>query len=287
MKVIWVLENTSYKEDYYSKFNILVLLASVTQWSKYHPEDSTILYCDKLTYNLLDRIQCLTYWKEVTVIDFNLNVDKKVFWASSKLHVLSLQKEPVIIIDNDSLVYDNLYKHIDKSKVYVSNLEEGKGYYPLRNDSYVRKLSLKKRWIPKSVNVSFLYLPDHKFTNQYANLSIDIMEQFTKMKVPNSQYLIFAEQLLLAQMLREQDIEYSSLISTYWDCTEWDWGEEHSKGIWKYPESNKYYFHYGPLKMYYKSDDSKWHYLDYNTEIQKLKNCIGKPHLDLDFIRRK
>ena len=287
MKVIWVLENTSYKEDFYSKFNILVLLASVTQWTKYHPDDSTVLYCDELTYNLLDRIQCLNYWNQVITTNFDLNVDRKVFWASSKLYILSLQKEPVIIIDNDSLVYDNLYKYIDKTKVYVSNLEEGKGYYPLRNDSYVRKLSIKKKWIPESVNVSFLYLPDYKFTNEYATLSIDVMQQFSRMKVPNSQYLIFAEQLLLAQMLREQNIEYRSLISTYWDCTKWDWGKEYDKGIWKYPESNQHYFHYGPLKMYYKSDDSKWHYLDYNTEIQKLKNCIGKPYIKLDFIKRK
>ena len=41
------------------------------------------------------------------------------------------------------------------------------------------------------------------------------MEEFTKAKAPNSQYLIFAEQLVLRHMIDRDKIKLRSLQSTY------------------------------------------------------------------------
>ena len=283
MKVIWVLENIDRSKEFYSKFNILCLGTSAKLYKKHNPEDFTVLFCDRLTYEFLESLGIIPIWDNVEVFDFNLDVNKKVFWASSKLHILSQINEPVCIIDNDSLVHTNLWKHLDKDTVYVSNFENGKGYYPLSYDDYVRKLTYKARWTPESVNVSFLYLPDPIFTKKYADLSIQLMKEFTKMNVPNSQYLIFAEQLLLKHLLDKDNIKHKSLISTYWDCQKWNWGEDHDKGIWSNPESNRYYYHYGPLKSFIKAGNAP---MTYEDEIKKFVNCIGLD-LNLDIFSRK
>ena len=286
MKVIWVLENIKKNvnsSDYYinSKLNILLLLCSVHLWRKNHPEDTCVLYADDLTIDTLDKLKVLSFWHTIKPIPNPKKINKEIFWASSKLQVLSSVDEPVIIMDNDTHVYKPIKDKLDLNKVYVCNFEVGKGYYPTAIDPFVQKLSYKPRWQTKSVNVSFLNLPDPEFTREYANMSLQFMEEFTQLKAPNSQYLIFAEQLLLKHLLDKKKIEHKSILSTYWDCKRWEWGEDHSEGIWSIDESEQYFKHYGPLKGYILNDKPK---CDYNENIQHLINCLNLRNLDLSII---
>ena len=289
MKVIWVLENIKGNRNlnnYYidSRLNVLLLLSSVHLWKKYHPEDTCILYGDDLTIDTLDKLKVLDFWDNIYPIPLTPKIDKTVFWASSKLQVLSTQTEPIIMMDNDTHVFTRLKDHLDLSKVYVSNFEIGKGYYPTAIDPYVSKLTYKKRWKTESVNVSFLNLPDPTFTQMYANMSIKMMEEFTEMKAPNSQYLIFAEQLLLRHLLDINNIECKSIISTYWDCKKFDWTENHNNGLWNILEIGKYFRHYGPLKGYVLNNQGGE---NYEAEIKHLLNCIKFPNLDLSILPQR
>jgi len=287
LKINWVLENIKKNKnsnDFYvnSRLNILLLLASVHLWKKNHRDDTTVLYGDDLTIDTLERLKVLDYFDIIKPIPkTGRKIDKDVFWAASKLEVLSQIDEPIIIMDNDTHVYKPLKHHLDLSKVYVCNFERGKGYYPTAIDTRVQKLSYKTRWKTESVNVGFLNLPDPEFTRRYANESLKMMEEFTAMGVPHSQYLIFAEQLLLKHMLLNENIEHKSIISTTWDCNEWQWGEDHENGVWPIYESEIYFKHYGPLKGWIK--DSKADQ-DYDTEIAHLLNCINNPNLDLSSV---
>jgi hypothetical protein len=112
------------------------------------------------------------------------------------------------------------------------------------------------------------------------------MKEFSAMNVPNSQYLIFAEQLLLRWILDNHPEfgNYKRLIATYWDCNKWDWGEDHDKGIWPFPESELYFKHYGPGKKYVISDKTQ---LGYKGECDLLINAINLPELNLDHITNK
>lgn len=248
------------------------MLASASLWKRNHPEDTTVLYCDQMTYDLYDSLGVLSVYDKVEILSFNNNLDKKSFWASSKLEVLSRQTEPIIIMDGDTLVYKRV-KDLFKSDEYiVSNFELGRGYYPTGIDSYVRRLSYKTRWHTDSVNVAFLHLPDPEFTQYYAQLSLKIMDEFTKMGVPNSKYLIFAEQLLLKHLLDKHKIEHRAMISTAWDCDKWEWSKIEKPGLWTIEDSWEYYNHYGPLKQWYKSDTPGF---SYEEETNMLRNCIN------------
>lgn len=283
MKIIWVLENIENDIKFYSRLNILLLLASVRLWKRNNPEDNCVLYADKLTKEVIVKSNVHHFWDSIIEYNSNTNINKRVFWAASKLEVLAQQTEPVIIMDNDTLVFKPIKDQLDLSKVYVCNFEVGKGYYPTAIDPFVQKLTTKKRWKTNSVNVSFLNLPDPDFTKRYANHSIKMMEEFTAMNVPHSQYLIFAEQLLLKHMLDEENIPHSSILATNWDCKKWEWGEDHHNGLWTVMESGLYFKHYGPLKGWIiesKADQ------DYDTEIKLLENCINFPSLNLYLIEK-
>ena len=287
MRVVWVLENIKSNKnsrDYYinSRLNVLLLLSSVSLWKRYHPEDNCVLYADDLTIDLFTKLKVINLWDEIQPIPLTPKINKDVFWASSKLQVLAIQKEPVIIMDNDTHVFTRLKDYLDLNIPYVCNLEIGKGYYPTAIDIYVQKLSYKTRWQTQSVNVSFLNLPDPKFTREYAELSLKLMEEFTVLDAPNSQYLIFAEQLLLSHLLTKKKINYKSIISTYWDCKEWEWGEDHNKGIWNIYESGKAFKHYGPLKGFILNNKGGE---NYDREIKHLTNCVNIPNLDLSNIK--
>lgn len=284
MKVVWVLENIEKNKNFYSKFNILLMLTSTILWKRNHPEDICILYADDLTIDFLDKLKVLEIWDQVKPIPKSGKINKSVFWASSKLQVLSEIKDPVILMDNDTHVYKPIKGFLDLNKVYVTNLEIGKGYYPTSIDPYIRKLSYKNRWKTESVNVSFLNLPNPEFTRRYANESLKMMEEFTEMKAPNSQYLIFAEQLLLKHMLDKENIEYKSILSTYWDCVKWNWGKTHNRGIWSIEESERYFKHYGPLKGWY-INNKDGH--DYEEHVKHLLNCIMIPNLDLKLFTKR
>lgn len=284
MKVIWVLENIEKNENFYGKLNILMLMASVSLWKRNHRDDECIFYGDDITINFLDKLKVLDLWDTIKPILNPRKINKSVFWASSKLQVLASIEDPIIIMDNDTHVYKPIKHLLHPDTVYVSNLEVGKGYYPMSSDKYVQKLTYKNRWVSQSVNVSFLHLPDPVFTKRYAELSLQMMEEFTAINAPNPQYLIFAEQLLLRHLLDKEKISYKSIISTYWDCKAWEWGEDHNQGLWPLVQSEQYFKHYGPLKSWIK--DSKADQ-NYDREILHLKNCINLPNLDYSLFKKR
>lgn len=284
MKVVWVLENIDNNRAFYSKLNILLLLASVSLWKRNNCEDKCILFADEMTIDLLDRLKVLEFWDSIKLLKSKARINKKVFWASSKVEVLTQIDEPVIIMDNDTHVYKPIKHLLETNTVYVTNYEQGKGYYPSTVDKYIQQLSYKPRWNVDSVNVSFLYLPDPKFTNLYANLSLQIMEELTAAKAPNPQYLIFSEQLVLKHLLDREKVKNKSIISNYWDCKAWDWGEEHTNGIWKYIDSLTLFKHYGPDKgPILDSRDG----FSYSAEIQNLLHCINFTNLNLELIPKR
>lgn len=289
MKIIWVLENIKKNfntQDYYvnSRLNVLLLLASVHLWKKNHREDTCVLYTDDITVDLFSKLKVIDFWDTVLPLPKSRKINKDVFWAASKVEVLAQVEEPVIIMDNDTHVYKPIKHFLDTDTVYVSNYEVGKGYYPTAIDPFVQKLSYKTRWKNESVNVSFLHLPDPTFTKMYAELSLQLMEEFTVLKAPNPQYLIFSEQLLLSHLLEKQNIKHKSIISTNWDCKEWTWGEDHDKGLWPVYESEMYFKHYGPLKGWIRDSRADQ---NYEREIAHLLNCINFPNLNLSIIPNK
>ena len=110
MKTLWVLENIKGKKSFYNKFDFLMMFASVVQWKKHHPDFHCVLYADKMTLEVITNLGAKKLWDETQVLKTNKSINKRVFWAASKLQALRFLEEPVIIMDNDFVVYTSFKK---------------------------------------------------------------------------------------------------------------------------------------------------------------------------------
>lgn len=278
MNTYWVYENIRKQVSYYTKLDILLLFSSATLWKKNHPTFTNILHVDQITYDYIKKCNALNIWDKVEIIPENKFIDKNVFWASAKLQTLRYVNGPSIIMDHDFLVYTNLDSHL-QDKIIVAVEENGDKYYPTAYDEFMRAVKHKlKRPKLRAINCSFLYFPNHEFVNEYAKRSLELMDEFTKLKAPNSRYLIVAEQMLLKHMLDENNIEYDSLMKAEWNCHEKVY-TQYNKGIYDLEICDTKFRHYWMDKN--KIKESKEGF-NYQEEIRILKNILST-NSDINF----
>jgi len=270
LKTLWVLENIKDHRSFYNKFDLLMLFASVIQWKKHHPTFICELHADELTIATFKNLEVLQLWDSVKLVGKNKAIDKSVFWASSKLQALRYVKEPVVIMDNDFIVYKSFHSFL-QDKTVVAHDEDGSSYYLGPMDGYIKQVRhIINRPELKAINCSFLYLPDYKFTQGYAKRSLELMVEFTKLRVPNSKYLIYAEQLLLKHMLGEYKVKYDSLLNRVFDCKSDTFGAK-TKGLIKYEDSRLFYRHYWKEKLKIRENKDGF---SYNEEVIQLENIV-------------
>lgn len=270
MKTIWVLENIKDRVSYYSKFELTLLFASVIQWKKHHPTYTCELHADELTIATFKNLEVLQLWDSVKLVGKNKAIDKSVFWASSKLQALRYVEEPVVIMDNDFIVYRSFHEYL-QDKTVVAHEEDGEGYYLGPLDGFIKQVKhIINRPALKAINCSFLYLPDFKFTQHYAKTSLELMQEFTKLRVPNSKYLIYAEQLLLKHLLDKFKIEYNSLITKIYDCNK-DTFIQNIKGLIDFDQAPRFYRHYWKEKPKIKDSIDGF---SYKEEMKQLENIV-------------
>jgi hypothetical protein len=107
------------------------------------------------------------------------------------------------------------------------------------------------------------------------------MEFFTKEKVPNSRFLIFAEQLLLKHLLDKNNIEYDTLLNQRWNA-KGKFYESNDKGHISFEESNLIYRHYWMDKPLIKNNQNGF---NLKGEISILYNILSKTEVNLDYIK--
>lgn len=271
MKVVWVLENIKKHKSFYNKFDLLMMFASVIQWKKHHPTHLTEVHIDKLTERVFNNLGVLELWDNINILPENKFIDKDVFWASSKLEVFRYLKEPFVFMDNDFLVYKSLDKYL-KDKVVVAHEEDGQNYYLGPTDPYIKQVKhIISRPKLEAINCSFLYFPDYKFSQAYAKTSLELMNELTRLKAPNSKYLIYAEQLLLKHLLDKHEIPYDSLVDRVYDCVSERFIKK-IKGFIKYEHALKHYRHYWKEKN--KIRDNKDGF-SYKEEVKQLENIVN------------
>jgi len=269
VNVIWVLENIKRHKSFYKQFNTALLFNSVIQWRKHNKNTKTVLYCDELTYNFLNELNALNLWHEVKKMHWIKTIDKDIFWASGKIQGISGIEEPSVILDNDFIVYSNFEKYLG-DKIIVGHDEDGKNYYPGVMEEYVKRTrNFLNRPNQKAVNCCFLYFPNAGFGRQYGLTSLDLMRKLTQIKAPSSKYLIYAEQLLLKELIDRHSQEYEPLIGDIWHCSEKRW-EKREGGIIKDKNPQLLYRHYWMEKNKILDNEDGYSYDDEMTQLLRV-----------------
>ena len=89
MKAIWVYENTTGLESFYSKFNITLFVTSVALWKKYHPTHKTHIYLDSWTYDIFTKLDILYLWDKVDLLEYPERINRKFLWSGCKSKIIS------------------------------------------------------------------------------------------------------------------------------------------------------------------------------------------------------
>lgn len=252
-----------------------MMFASVIQWKKHHPTYHCVLHADKMTLEVITNLGGIALWDETITLKRNVGVDLKVFWAASKLQALRLSNEPTIIMDNDFVVYTSFDKFIKKNKVIVSHVEDGMNYYINPTDHFVKQVKhLLNRYRQEAVNCSFLYFPDPKFMQHYAKTSLELMQELSRLKAPNSKYLILAEQLLLKHLLDLHNINYTPLLDKKYNCTTNKY-TDNIKGFIKTEKHNLSFRHYWMDKPKIKESKKGFNLKEESTTLNNVvKNKV-------------
>lgn len=266
MKTVWVFDDLN-KEI--RKQDLVMLLASMKLWSIYCPQDTRVLYCSRAVGDALKTLGVPKLYHERIYLSSlpKSHIDTKIFWAYPKLRVLSQITDPITLVDHDFMAYCNLREYLNPDLVCYNYTEDARQYYPNNLNPLVRSLSYKTRWPEVSANVSFLQLPDPAFTQFYAGTSIQIMEELSTLKAPDSRFLIFAEQMVLKHLLSDQP--YQCLTKEIYICREEKFGQDlDPNGIWSQKECGEKFLHYGPIK-------NMWNIAESKRNLDSLKQLLN------------
>jgi hypothetical protein len=288
METIWVLENVKNNKSFYSKLELLILVASICLWKKHHPNHKTVFYCDDMTKEVLSDLDILNLWDEVRHLSYPEKINREVFWSSCKSKIISETKIPLIIVDHDFLVFRNLDAFIN-DKVLFTYHERANTWYPKEKSRPNMSLTQPIKFINDfAANVSLLYFPDPEFAREYALRTLQNHIEFSDMFIEDlsANYMILSEQLMLKQLLSKDNIPHVSLCKNVWDCNEISYTkEEIEEGILSHKEISLYCKHYGVDKSRFKSRQAGF---DYDNEIEFLYRCIKSSKLiDIEQLQQK
>ena len=271
MKAIWVIENVKKDNSFYDEFTLVMLFASVTLWKRYHPNHTTILYCDKQTLDVLSNLDILSLWDQIKDLSYPEKINREIFWSSCKTKIISEATEPIIVIDHDFLISTNIDEYL-KDEVLYTHEEQAYPWYPHKNDKYCAQLPYPATdEVDLAANVSLFYLPDPNFSQKYGKRVLKNHEAFTEMNFENMSpnYMIYSEQLMLKQMLVKDNIPHNTLTINVFDNNKGMFSDAiNMYGIWSREESSLYYRHYG-------MDKRRLTNTGLNDEINYLYRCIN------------
>lgn len=219
MKVIWVLENIKKGHKFFlPEIELLGLIASISNWKILYPETNTHLYCDSSVFEYLDRIEILDLWDNIHTdeLDAEDKINRKAFWAASKIKVLRNVEAPFIIMDCDLYfkrrsIDLNSFQNFD---IITNQIEDGLGYYPTKRDPIIKEMNDPFKYKSShAFNVAFLYIGSEKIRKEYTELAYSWMEDLSAKNyepgVLNGKHMIFCEQ----KMLKEFSDLYDSKIA--------------------------------------------------------------------------
>ena len=207
MKVIWVLENINKGHNFFlPEIELLGLIASISNWKILYPETSTHLYCDSSVLEYLDKIKISDLWETIhtTELDSRDLIDRKPFWAASKIKVIKEIEAPFIIMDCDLYFKDRCLdlESFSDFDIVTNQIEDGIRYYPTKRDPVIKDMIDPFGYKSShAFNVAFLYIGDERIRKEYTDLAYSWMEDLSVKNDEslNGKCMIFCEQKMLKE----------------------------------------------------------------------------------------
>jgi hypothetical protein len=200
-------------------YELIILYLSILSWKKYN---GTIeLYTNSRGLEMFERLKIAPMWDSIdtSILDNdNYNIDNQIFWASSKIKVINKLDPPFVILDLDLYVEMNLEEvGFFSKKLGVFHYEDFSLSYP---DAYSlptpNGFSFPSTWdwTAYPTNVAITYYGDMDFKKKYTEMSLNYMHNNNGNYImdKNNSRMIFAEQRILGEMIKQYDIDTVNII---------------------------------------------------------------------------
>jgi hypothetical protein len=254
MNIYWVADNIRP----HNELELFFLFCSVTFWKKNHPthtlnivtnSDNVGFYTDM---NLWDNVMEYRFSTEYIKGEGNL-------WAIGKLDAMKSFKTPFCILDLD--MFYTLPVNFSNNDVMFAHLEDGTDYYIDKFDKTVIDSGIKLFSNSKyAANVSFLYISNASFKDEYTNIALKWAYEFSKFPAVSGSHMVLCEQKLLMDLIERNDIKFGTLIDDVWKCTSFE-----------FLNPNKFdvnFFHLWSDKKSTRVDFI--HFIEYRSKIYKI-----------------
>lgn len=230
MKAIWILENIKKDEKFFLReIELICLIASVSNWKTLYPDCKTSLYACPSVLSYLENLDILDLWDVIDVEELSKgdSVNRRAFWAASKLKCIKNIEAPFVLMDCDLYFKRKCFELDDllQFDIVVNQIEEGANVYPSIRDRIlsgtVSQYPIKYGWeTTHSPNVSFLYIKDDVFRNEYAESAWEWMEDLSQKFWDdpdlNGKYMIFCEQKLLKEISDLRGMKMAALSHNFY-----------------------------------------------------------------------
>lgn len=218
MKAIHILSTVPSGERYNPAFfEIAAMALSAILWKKHNGELN--LYTDDRFYEYANNNGLISLWDRVDHSfsqSLPASIDWTIFWAGAKLVALQRESCPIVMLDSDLFVWQNLDSVLRNRPLVTLHREDIIECYPpkdclLTAEGYVFPDGLD--WSILPCNTAFAYFAYDEFKNLYTQESIRFMTgNVAKAKDGNAR-MVFAEQRLLAMLAHREDVEIATLVA--------------------------------------------------------------------------
>lgn len=203
-------------EEYYIEdFEILTTILSALKWRENNGRIKMIT--DEVAASYYRKLGIEKIWDlgiDISLNDISNDINPNIFWAAGKIFSLNKVKSPIVMIDTDFIVWENLSKYLKDEKIAVIHREDiNEEVYPSSDyfrfkDSY--KLNKSFSWDVLPCNTALIYINDEYFKDYYVNTSISFMNNV----ITNNdriKFMVFAEQRLISMCAEDKKINIKEL----------------------------------------------------------------------------
>jgi hypothetical protein len=201
-------------EDY----EIVIMYLSILNWKKFNGPIN--LYTTLDGYDVFDKLQILPFYNKVDVDILSqqnekYNIDHRNFWAACKIQLINQLPAPFTILDLDLYVETDLEQAgFFTKQLGVLHFEKHSLSYPFPYTIPGYNLPEDWSWDSYPVNSALVYFGDNEFKTKYTEASLNFMHnnegKFVMDKI--NARMIFAEQRLLGEMIKQHNVEYVNII---------------------------------------------------------------------------
>ena len=192
-------------------FDILTMILSALYWRKNNGNIKLVADKQVISYLINKKLEFI--WNEIQEIE-DYDINRNMFWAGGKIFALKEQESPIVMLDTDMIVWNDISPKLKEKVVAIHDepiildIYKGKDYFKMKNN-YVFNDSFD--WTVYPSNTALLYIEDEEFKDFYCKESIRFMRS-SQDDSDTLSYMVFAEQRLLSMCAKLKNINIGYMI---------------------------------------------------------------------------